>query len=705
MIGENTSSLQETEYGTLIMRSYDIEGNNIDAFYDDADDLVFVLDNTINPNKPNVLLVINPEGDKKWDEILSGEYNVDLETIRPKQDNKYQKLDIEYSGLAVYENLIKAYNAGDELEDSLNQLNILRDSAARHSAMTRLNVANETISKTNATIVKTKESIVRLQERLKTLRAKLSNAKKEIGRVNTKKSASQILRLESQIEATNEKLKRAKKRLESAQKRLEIATVDAELASNLLNQPSAEIKQYVKNKPLAVAQKYEVQTTDDIQDFDEKDTKPMQDTEKDSFDEEIAEENEDVVSDEDFDNDVKPLLSEDPNIVDDNIAFKPIDFNVAGIPEVSNDVLNTPSVLENNIDNTNKEMSRPVLESFTPLPQENHSADISLTNQETFEQSEKPELSYANFDLDKDADNNFADEQPEFTENAEMEEKTTFEVQEPEQNAVPIENVVRPVPPAPIDKPVVPVVQQYDGDVKSEKSTFVYYLLLIVLIVVSVFTLWLYQKKMGTMQPNGLLVEQVATQQEEPVKKEVVVEQQSNVAESVTAEPTEIGFLDEKTVVEPEPVVESVKAVAEKAEPKEPVIMGTVSEKISAFADVQEPDIEPEEQKPVVSEESVILRKPAYGTGAKYDDMFVYEEVAEEPDQQAGLVDVSESPVIYQGEYDDALVYDEEISDEEYTTEYPAVNYNAQDIGFYDDEFYDPEEAAYQAGDTGYDEY
>jgi len=69
MIGENTSSLQETEYGTLIMRSYDIEGNNIDAFYDDADDLVFVLDNTINPNKPNVLLVINPEGDKKWDEF------------------------------------------------------------------------------------------------------------------------------------------------------------------------------------------------------------------------------------------------------------------------------------------------------------------------------------------------------------------------------------------------------------------------------------------------------------------------------------------------------------------------------------------------------------------------------------------------------------------------------------------------------------
>ena len=94
MIGERDDVINETEYGTLNMRSYDIDGNAINAFYDDSDDLIFVLDNTVNQNKPNVLLVINPMGDKKWDEILSGEYGIDLETIRPKQDNKYQKLDI-----------------------------------------------------------------------------------------------------------------------------------------------------------------------------------------------------------------------------------------------------------------------------------------------------------------------------------------------------------------------------------------------------------------------------------------------------------------------------------------------------------------------------------------------------------------------------------------------------------------------------------
>ena len=156
MKGERENNLNDTQYGSLVMRPYNISGNDIDAFYDADDDLVFVLDKTLNDAKPNVLLVINPDADKKWDEILSGEYGVDLETIRPKQDNKYQKLDIEYSGLSVYENLINAYVAGDDITDDLMQLNVLRNSAARHSAMNRLNNANEIISRTNVTIVKTK---------------------------------------------------------------------------------------------------------------------------------------------------------------------------------------------------------------------------------------------------------------------------------------------------------------------------------------------------------------------------------------------------------------------------------------------------------------------------------------------------------------------------------------------------------------------
>ena len=58
MIGEREDFSNMTEYGTLNMRSYDIDGNEINAFYDSSDDLVFVMDNTINQTKPNILLVI-----------------------------------------------------------------------------------------------------------------------------------------------------------------------------------------------------------------------------------------------------------------------------------------------------------------------------------------------------------------------------------------------------------------------------------------------------------------------------------------------------------------------------------------------------------------------------------------------------------------------------------------------------------------------
>ena len=683
MIGEIKNTFDESEYGTLVMRSYDIAGNSIDAFYDASDDLVFVMDNTITANKPNVLLVINPDADKKWDEILSEKYNVDLETIRPKQDNKYQKLDIEYSGLGVYENLINAYKAGDSLDDVLNQLNILRDSAARHSAMTRLNAANDTIAKTNATIVKTKESIVRLQERLKTLRAKLVDMKKEIGRVSTKKSAAKILRTESQIEATNEKLKRAKKRLDSAQKRLETATVDAELASNLLNQPSIEIKQpvVVKNKPLVVAPEQDTKfvSEDIIQESNDETTE--------YYDEEETES---------FESDIKPLLEEDPNIVDNNIAFKPIEFNAPNITEiVSEDITKS----ENTVDK--KTEPKPMLDAFIPIPEEKQSESFNLTEIEDFPLDQPVSES----EDEKDEFNGINNEQTEFSENTTVQEETTFDAPEPvaEQAMTPIEDVVKPVP-APTEEPVVPVIPNYTEQQKSGKSSFVYYLLLIILICASVFTLWLYQQKMGGSQPVGLVTEETTVVQEkQPVTEQPVVkvEQIEKNAEPGKAEFEEDAFLDEvqtdDQIIE-EPAVESKQVIEEEA----PMIMGTISAKISSFADVQEPEEENEQIVPVVSEESVLLRKPAYGTGTKHEDMFVYEETIEDEPQEFETAD-DESAVIYQA--DDDIIYEGETQDTDEEFIYNDMNYDEENPAFYGDELYDPEEAAYQAGDDGYDEY
>lgn len=733
MTEERTTHNDESQFGTLVMRSYNIAGNVIDAFYDSSDDLIFVLDKTMNTNKPNVLLVINPDGDKKWDEILAGQYDVDLETIRPKQDNKYQKLDIEYSGLSVYENLINTYAAYGDLEDSLAQLNILRDSAARHSAMARLDAANETISKTNVTIVKTKESIVRLQERVKTLRAKLSDAKKEIGRVSTKKSAAKILRIESQIEAANEKLKRAKKRLESAQKRLETATVDAELASDLLNQPVMGVPQTTKSEPLMVAPKYEMQKTEPIED-----TESNNQGSDEMFDKDIETEEENTTTEEEFDSDIKPLLKEDPQIVNDDIAFKPIDFSVPE-PPVSLDTESNVSYPELKEE---AQPEKPVLETFVSVPDFN---DEKSEPEESFEIDNSWQAKTDFSDPDKESFEHFDTNEIHDIENKEIfEDQNSQTYEQPEK---PIVDMVRPVPPFASESqpvpPVVPPVQFNEPEVKSAKPTAVYYFLLLLLIGVSVFVLWLYQKNIITSQPTGLVVDTPTVVQEEQPKPivvdELIKEQDEEEVEEVSIEETPETETEPAQYEEPEVEDEieedvSVSEPQKIEEPEEPVVMGDVSAKVSAFAEPQEFDDIEEPKRIILSEEEILARKPAYGTGDKYKEMFVYEEdgVEEEPADEYGFVETDEPDIIYQSKtetvshvqqnnevHDEtpmvhqkpisqqsvqkSLVEEEPLVSEEYVDH--NNEYDDEEVVFYDDEYFDPEEAAYQAGDDGYDRY
>ena len=525
---ERETNIQK--YGKLIMRPYTIAGNLINAFYDASDDLVFVLDNTINVSKPNVLLVINPDGDRKWDEILSNDYGVDLEMVRPKQDNKYQKLDIEYSGLAVYDNLIRAYMADDDMEDYLEQLNVLRDSAARHSAVMRLNAANEVISKTNVTIVKTKESIANLQERLKTLRAKLTATRKEIGKVSTKQSAAKILRLESQIEATNEKLKRAKKRLESAQRRLEVATADAELASNLLNQPEADI---IKSKSVIVAPKHEIKPVDEDEDEEE--------------------------------SDIKPLFEEDPQILNEDIAFKPIEFTAPAL-NVSEEEKSVPVFKE---ETESKE--KPIIETFEP---------VVAAEEEPVVES-KPVLESM----------------------MPVEHEEVIEEKPVEQYVAPVVPIT-PVAPVEKEEPVVPVATPEET---STKPTFVYYVLLFVLILLSVFTLWLYQKNIKTSSPDLVAKTTQTVVKEEPVAKPVVQKpvEQVVVPASVTVEPENV-FLDEE-IGQDEEIIE---------------ILGDVPARVATSGEY-------EDEVFVQTEEDVIATKPVYEPAGNYDEPFYDEEEAE----------------------------------------------------------------------------
>jgi len=647
---------------------------------------------------------MNPDGDRKWDEILSNDYDIDLETIRPKQDNKYQKLDIEYSGLNVYEELINAYDSGDDLTEELNQLNVLRNSAVRHSAMARLNAANEIISKTNTTIVKTKETIVSLQERIKTLRAKLTAAKKKIGRVSTKQSAAQILKLESQIEALTEKLKRAKKRLESAQKRLETATTDAELASELLNQPEPEIKtvskRVVKNKPVMVAPKNAVQKIETEPDDEADDDVDEDDMD---IDDEIAEDE----SDTDENNDVKPLFDSDPQILNEDIAFKPISFEV---PVISQEKQKTPEPVIPNV----PELSEPEPYSAPELPEPVAPKDIPYLNDvfvapempkpmepisqpNTEEQvSEKPMLeSLAPISNVPENTPDYSNLTEDMIEEKPMSEPSVLDSMTPiERQSEPViaeehETVIEqePIKNIGVQNDLgTPMTESMHNSMlgtndEKHKPTLMYYLLLIILIVLSVFTLWIYQNNVNNNTPAlTATVEKAAvlkkTEKTEKAKKT------EKVAEPVvkdTEEDEDVFFDEEPTNNTESDVSESAETTEQKeiesdiiVEPVEPVVIGAVPARVTSSGMAEE------SEKEIASEEEILAKKPVYEPGNKRDAMFVDTDADEQ-----GYED--------EVEYDDTVVVD---SDNE--------------VIYYDEEdpFYDAEEAAYQAeqAELEYDE-
>ena len=213
----------EKEKPVLKSQDYEIGGNTLRAFYDARGKLVFVLDYYTSDIKPNVLLVMTSHGDRKWDDVLANEYGVDLETVRPKKDNKYQKLDVEYDGLVVYDNLIRAYTDDGDVDAALRDLNEFRTASCRRAAMERLDVARAVAENARETIDRAGDSIVELQAKIKTTRAKLQSLRRNIGREPTKQSAAKILKTEARLEMLNSKLNRAKRRLENATKRLDAA--------------------------------------------------------------------------------------------------------------------------------------------------------------------------------------------------------------------------------------------------------------------------------------------------------------------------------------------------------------------------------------------------------------------------------------------------------------------------------------------------
>ena len=747
---------RENLFKALKFVDFDVAGALLRAYYDADNKLVFVLDFLENDTKPNVLLVINPVGNRKWDDILMNDYGVDLETVRPKKDNKYQKLDVEYSGLSEYDDVLRLYVAGENFDDALLKLNQFRDVAAVRAATERQNDAEITAEKARETIEKTQDKITELQNKLKKLREKLGGQRADVGKEPTKQSAAKILRTEAQIDSTNEKINRARKRLDKAKKRLVAAQDEIDAATVILNKlkdVSVDDAVLLPAKPMETSLIAEV-VGDDAG----------------VFPQDLEQEAENMADDE-----VKPLFNKDPDVLDESIAFKPVDFQgdkpVDDNPLVpqsdfvpmfnadeTKDVEYNPKNAFDALDDDEKfdfdDAELPVLQEseteqqyhfddedaykpdelpvvedktqfgeFLPETTENDKALPADFYAQDTEEKLEPELlggftpleipkvaeekvPEMNYDLSDVSDSEVAEEnrpyepilpQPIVAE--EVDESYADDGNENDYQGVagvepaPVSSEFRPVSPMAMgmkseEKAVKPVDVNV-GNVRKQNVT--YYIMLIVLIVLSVFTLWFYQKKAGDTTPelgvkiqnvddvavedaSDLKNQNIETVELQPV--EVVVEEKpvesvvvADVVFDETVQPEEV------PVTEPEPIVLTPEVEPVPVEPEEKKVEEIVEpENKSPFLSDQEVKL-----IKVETEEDVLTKKPVFDASAD-DSVYVAPvETVDSAETVSVAEDVTENdvPVV---DYKEPVIQ-QVVTSEEYVAE-PVVEYTEPEIEY-----------------------
>jgi hypothetical protein len=248
---------------------------------------------------PNVLLVIRDREGRKWDDILANDFGINPEVVRPRAENKYRKLDIDYDALDSYNAAILTGGAAELKRERL-------DIAAKQREF-RLSEAEHDIGLARATAQEANKTIAALDEFISLQKEKLKAVKKNLGKEPPKDSAAKILRYEARIDRADAKKSRALRRLRRAEKRIDSAL---KLVNNYQNNfiPKGE-----------------------------------------------AEMN---------DNDVKPLFTENPNIMDTENAFKPVSFGdlapAADIPRVSPAVRPAPAMTQPEAPPAAEPASRPM---------------------------------------------------------------------------------------------------------------------------------------------------------------------------------------------------------------------------------------------------------------------------------------------------------------------------------------------------------
>ena len=137
---------------------------------------IFVLDNTCDEISPNNMLFIEPMPedfgkrvpDTKWDTILQNKFNIDSMKIRPKENTKYKKLDINYIDLAIFAEFIEKQS-----DDLLQTIIYNREDLSLENAYMRegesviqYNKSTETIKTASAAVDLLKTRILNVSKRL-----------------------------------------------------------------------------------------------------------------------------------------------------------------------------------------------------------------------------------------------------------------------------------------------------------------------------------------------------------------------------------------------------------------------------------------------------------------------------------------------------------------------------------------------------------
>lgn len=619
---------RENVLSDLTLADYDVAGNRFRAYFDADRNLIFVVDETINDIKPNVLLVMAPAQGRKWDDVLANDYGVDLETVRPKKDNKYQKLDIEYAGLDVYAALIADADANVDTGNALRRLDEFRYMVARRVAADRLAVAQVAAHNARDTIAKTHETIAELQARIKQLRAKLAGHKKEIGKEPTKQSAAKILRREAQIEATNEKLSRAKKRLASAQRRLVAAEDDAQIARDILDRAyidpvtdgiaSENTNSQAPLQISAAPQFAEISFSDASVGNLPAPTENGTDLQTDIISEN-AEPKAEIMADEE----VKPLFDKDPEILDEEIAFKPIEFNVqpttaapapravTPAPDAYEDVPApaplsfvppTQTVADTVI------VEQPVVNQTSPTPVLDTITSVAAPGGvDTIVEADVPIAQYVQ--PDASARSVRSEPVPPAQEYAAPRYDDYATAQPVTPKPVPMPDV-SPAPAGSDLRPVSPITGKSVGSA-AKKPTLMYYVMLVLLIALSIFTLWVYQKSASDNVPD--LASAVKPEQTAPMPTENAPQQDDSPFIDVAAEPVKAPQpVETKTAPDPEPVVAS-----EQSKPDDSVVVPVVEiepEPVPVVVPEPVPVMEPE---PVADETPFITPEPVADAPAR----------------------------------------------------------------------------------------